>query len=69
MIIIPISVVVDDQVLDKCESFCHVLVSTQLYKATSTAKGNQNFILITAVRCGLLIDNRSWNTYMLTVIT
>jgi hypothetical protein len=56
MIIIPVSVAVDGQVLDKCESFSHILASIQLDKATSTAKGNQNFILVSAVRCGLLID-------------
>ena len=59
MIIIPISLAVDDQVLNKCESFSHILVFTQLDKATSAAKSNQNFILVTAVRCGLLIDKRS----------
>ena len=66
---IPISVAVDDQVLDKCESFSRLLASKQLDKTTSTAKGNQYFILVTAVRCGLLIDKRSWNIYMLAVIT
>ena len=59
MIIIPISVAVADQVLNKCESFSHVLASKQLDKTTSTAKGNQNFILVTAVRCGLLIKKHS----------
>jgi hypothetical protein len=59
MIIIPISVAVDDQVFNKCKSFSHILASPQLDKTTSTAKGNQNFILVTAVRCGLLIDKHS----------
>ena len=59
MIIIPISLAVDDQVLNKCESFSHVLAFTQLDKTTSAAKGNQNFILVTAVRRGLMTDKRS----------
>jgi hypothetical protein len=59
MIIFPVSLALDDQIFDKCERFCHVLASKQLDKTTSTAKGNQNFILVTAVRCGLLTDKRS----------
>jgi hypothetical protein len=59
MIIIPISLAVDDKILNECESFSHILAFTQLDKTTSTAKGNQNFILVTAVRCGLLMDKRS----------
>jgi hypothetical protein len=59
MIIVPISVAVDDQVLNKCDSFSHILAFIQLDKTTSTAKGNQNFILVTAVRCELLIDKHS----------
>ena len=58
MFIFPVSVAVDDQVFIKCESFSHILASPQLDKTTST-KGNQNFILVTAVRCGLLIDKHS----------
>jgi hypothetical protein len=46
----------DDQVLDKCESVSYVLASKLLDKTTSTAKDNQNFILVSAVRCGPLID-------------
>ena len=59
MIIIPISLAVEDQVLNKCESFSHILALTHVDKTTSTAKGNHNFILVTAVRCGLLIDKRN----------
>lgn len=59
IIIIPISMAVDNQVFTKCESFPHVLASIQLDKTTSTAKGNQNFILVTAVRCGLSIEKHS----------
>jgi len=59
MIIIPKSTGVDNQVFTKCESVSHVLASKQLDKTTSTAKGKRNFILVTAVRCGLLISKRS----------
>jgi hypothetical protein len=59
MIIIPVSTGVDDQDFTKCESFSHVLPSIQLDKTTSTAKGNQYFILVTAVRCGLTIEKHS----------